>query len=164
MNRTVIVACSARKRETTAELSALARYDGPAWRTLRANLSCVIEPPLALSAEYGLISAYQEIPDYNRKLDAVRVTELIPIVADQFVALLDQGRLRGATFVYGGELYRELMQNAVELVDSWLPRRRGVELIYSHGGIGEQLGQLKDFLTKPGAPVPAIAADDEGDE
>jgi hypothetical protein len=67
MNRTVILACSARKRRDVGELSALARYDGPAWRTLRTNLTCMIEPPFALSAEYGLISVYQEIPDYDRQ-------------------------------------------------------------------------------------------------
>src|SRR4051794_31609089 len=106
MNRTVILACSATKRADTCELSALARYDGPAWRTLRANLTCMIEPPLALSAEFGLISAYQEIPDYDRKLDGPRVLELIDQVYQQILELVQQGRLRGEIFAYGGRYYR----------------------------------------------------------
>lgn len=158
MNRTVIVACSARKRETTAELSALARYDGPAWRTLRANLSCVIEPPLALSAEYGLISAYQEIPNYDRRMTAARIEELVDLVADQLDELGRAGKLRGAIFAYGGEHYRELLQRAERRA------HRSLDITYSHGGIGQQLGQLKAFLTEPGTRAPAIAPDDEGDE
>ena len=154
MNRTVIVACSARKRETTAELSAFARYDGPAWRTLRANLSCVIEPPLALSAKYGLISAYREIPDYDQRMTRARVLELIDPVTDQLVELIRNGRLRGPIFAYGGELYRELLEQARLAAEDRLGRE--IAITYSSGAIGEQLGQLKRFLLAARPPVPAI--------
>jgi hypothetical protein len=154
MNRTVIVACSATKRTDTAELSALARYDGPAWRTLRTHLSCMIEPPLALSAEHGLISAYQEIPNYDRRLDRPRACALVPFVAKQLERFAYEGRLRGEIFAYGGEIYRELLEAAAELAEHELGRK--LLLTYSSGGIGEQLGQLKAFLTRAPVMVPAI--------
>jgi hypothetical protein len=155
MNRTVILACSATKRRDVGELSALARYDGPAWRTLRKHLSCVIEPPLALSAEYGLISAYKQIPDYDRRMTRARASELVGQVAEQLEDLIRNGALRGETFVFGGELYRDLLEQARQLAQMEL--RRDIPLTFSSGGIGEQLGQLKAFLTRPPVKVPAIA-------
>jgi hypothetical protein len=150
MNRTVILACSARKRTETCELSALARYDGPAWRTLRTNLTCMIEPPFALSAEYGLISVYREVPNYDRQLTPNRAIELVPTVSAQLVELIEEGRLRGDVFAYGGELYRELLSDARERAEDKLGRE--IAFTFSSGGIGEQLGQLKEFLTRTPAP------------
>jgi hypothetical protein len=156
MNRTVIIACSATKRRDVGELSALARYDGPAWRTLRAHLTCMIEPPLALSAEYGLISAYQEIPNYDRKLDEDRAAGLVAQVAEQLEELARSGRIRGEIFAYGGKHYRELLEAAADLAADRLGRE--LPITYSSGGIGQQLGQLAAFLTR--TPAPAIAEED----
>jgi hypothetical protein len=160
MNRTVILACSATKRKDTCELSALARYDGPAWRTLRANLTCMVEPPLALSAEFGLISAYQEIPDYDRKLDKARALELVDQVAGKLEELARQGRLAGEIFAFGGSLYRELLKTAADVAGDRLGR--ALEIKFARGGIGDQLGQLKAFLTR--TPAPAIMPEDLEDE
>jgi hypothetical protein len=160
MNRTVIVACSATKRRDVGELSALARYDGPAWRTLRACLTCMVEPPLALSAEFGLISAYQEIPDYDRKLDTERACVLVPRVADQLEEFARQGKLRGEIFLYGGKLYRQLLEAAALVASDRLGRE--LPITYSRGGIGHQLGQLKAFLTR--TPPPIVAAEDLEEE
>jgi hypothetical protein len=146
LNRAVIIACSARKRRSEAELSALARYDGPAWRTLRANLTCLVEPPFALSAEHGLISAYQEIADYDRRLTPARVRELVDQVADQLVAAIRGGRFRGEIFAYGGALYRELLEAARDLAQCELDR--AIPITFSSGGIGDQLGQLKAWLRR----------------
>lgn len=163
VGRRPFFACSARKRTDTGELSALARYDGPAWRTLRANLTCVIEPPLALSAEYGLISAYQTIPNYNRRLDAKRAAELVDPVAEQLVALIRCGKLRGETFVYGGQLYRDLLEQSRQLAQMEL--RRDIPLAFARGPIGRQLEQLKAFLLRPPVMVPAIVDElEEGGE
>lgn len=146
MSRTVIIACSARKLRDTCELSALARYDGPAWRTLRANLTSSIAPPIALSAEHGLISAYQVIEHYDRKLTPARVRELIDPVSDQLVALIRDGHIRGEIFAYGGALYRELLEAARDLAQCEL--ERPIAIRFSCGGIGEQLGELRAFLTR----------------
>jgi hypothetical protein len=146
MNRTVILACSARKRHDIGELSALARYDGPAWRTLRAHLSCIIEPPFALSAEHGLISVYHQIPDYDRRLTPKRVAELVDPVSEQIARLHREGRLRGEIFVYGGSLYRELIDRAMQKAQ--LAIRRELEITFAIGPIGRQLQQLKAFLTR----------------
>lgn len=156
MSRTVILACSATKRHDTAELAAIARYDGPAWRVLRTNMTCAIAPPFALSAEHGLISAYQEIPDYDRRMTPPRARELIDLVAEQLEALIRQGRLDPdrETLVFGGGVYRDCLENARHLAQMEL--RRWIRLAYTSGGIGDQLGQLKAFLTS--APMPTLDA------
>jgi hypothetical protein len=155
MNRTVILSCSSTKRRDVGELSALARYDGPAWRTLRTHLSCLIEPPFALSAEYGLISVYREIPDYDRRMTADRARQLAPPVSDQLAKLWREGRLRGEIFAYGGEHYRDCLEHARQLAQIEI----GTELTitFSSGGIGTQLGQLKAFLTREPVTIERIA-------
>lgn len=156
MSRTVILACSATKRHDTAELAAIARYDGPAWRVLRTNMTCAIAPPFALSAEFGLISAYQEIPDYDRRMTPARARELVDIVAEQIEALIRQGRLNPdrETLMFGGGAYRDCLEQARTLAQCEL--NRGISISYTSGGIGDQLGQLKAFLIS--APMPPIDA------
>lgn len=145
MSRSVIIACSQTKRRDVAgELAAIALYDGPAWRVLRTNLTCSIAPPLALSAQHGLISAYQEIADYDRKLDGPRVVGLIDKVAEQLVGFIGEQRIRGPIFAYGGRYYRSLLEQSIQLAEMEL--NRDIPVTYSSGGIGEQLGQLKAFL------------------
>lgn len=142
MSARLILACSASKRSNPARIPAMYRYTGPAWRTLIANLEHAKAPhPLAiyaLSAEHGLINAGRTILPYDRKLTRARAAELIGTVAEQ----LERQAAPGVrTFVWGGRLYRELIEQAAE--------RAGIpaaDFHYSSGGIGEQLGQLKRFL------------------
>jgi hypothetical protein len=151
MSRTVILACSQTKRHDTAELAAMARYDGPAWRVLRTNMTCAIAPPFALSAEFGLISAYQEIPDYDRRMTAARSRELAGVVAEQLETLIRQGRLDPTREIlaFGGGVYRDCLENAIALAEI-----EPLRISYTSGGIGEQLGQLKAFLIS--APMPKL--------
>jgi hypothetical protein len=156
MSRTVILACSATKRHDTAELAAIARYDGPAWRVLRSNMTCAIAPPFALSAEYGLISAYAPIPDYDRRMTAARSRELVDLVAEQLERFVRDGRLDPdrSTLMFGGGVYRDCLEQARTLAQCELGR--GISIDYTAGGIGEQLGQLKAFLVS--APMPELEA------
>jgi hypothetical protein len=156
MSRTVILACSATKRHDTAELAAIARYDGPAWRTLRNNMTCAIAPPFALSAEFGLISAYQEIPNYDRRMTPARARVLVGQVAEQLERFVREGKLDPdrETLAFGGGIYRDLLEDARHVAEAALDRT--IRLEHTSGGIGDQLGQLKAFLAN--APMPAIDA------
>lgn len=146
--RTVILACSQTKRRDTGELAAIARYDGPAWRVLRTNMTCAIWPPFALSAEFGLISAYQGIPDYDRRLTPARARELVDTVAEQLETFARQGKLplAGEILAFGGGVYRDLLEQARLLAQVEI--RYDIPITFTEGGIGDQLGQLKAFLRR----------------
>jgi hypothetical protein len=152
MSRTVILACSATKRHDTAELAAIARYDGPAWRVLRTNMTCAIAPPFALSAEFGLISAYQEIPDYDRRMTPARARDLAGVVAEQLEAAIRIGRLdpKREILAFGGGVYRHCLQEAIAIAEL----EGKLRIRFTEGGIGDQLGQLKAFLLA--APMPEL--------
>lgn len=139
--RQVIIACSSTKRRDPLPLPALARYNGPAWHTYRANKSCRQLPGFALSAEHGLISEYEPILDYDRRLDRPGQRRLAGQAAAALHAADRQGQLAEHPFVFGGKLYRELFAFAWQMagLDPARP-------IYSGGKIGEQLGQLKTYL------------------
>lgn len=148
MKRTLILACSATKNTVPGRLPALHRYDGPAWRTLRANVSPVeilhgyAELAVyALSAEHGLIAAETWIADYDRRMTPARAKELEPIVGRQLREL----KLAGEIFVYGGADYRRAIGGACAYADG-LPLLE--RMTFTRGGIGDQLGQLKAWLRR----------------
>jgi hypothetical protein len=137
--RLLILACSATKRPDVRLLPAYQRYDGPAWRTLRAYLTSAgatvgMLDVYALSAEFGLIPAIQPIPDYDRRMDAARAEELRPAV----IATLGRLRSYKITLICGGLHYQAALPDL-------LPRACG-QVTRTHGGIGTQLGQLKRWL------------------
>lgn len=147
--RTLILSCSATKRPDAGLLPALDRYDGPAYRTLRANRAAAGElRVLVLSAEFGLIDATKPIADYDRRMTLDRALELAPSVGAELRRLSDCGELVGDVFVYGGADYRNCAQLA--LINARLDYNRRASVGFSHGGIGEQLGQLKAFLREGG--------------
>lgn len=142
IRRTLILACSATKRKDPGLMQAIARYDGPAYRTLRArgNWHCDTTVHI-LSAEHGLISPWMEIEDYDRLLDRPRALELLESTEINLKRLDELGALKGPILVWGGELYRQVI--LCSAVGAGLAPSR---FHYSSGGIGEQLGQLKRFL------------------
>jgi hypothetical protein len=79
--RLLILSCSQRKRPDPGLLPAIERYDGPAFRVLRKFFR---ERPLEmqsldvyiLSAEFGLFSAHQPIPNYDRRMTPERADDL----------------------------------------------------------------------------------------
>lgn len=147
MSRILILACSATKVKSPRLIAAWLRYDGPAWRTMRANVPAPLAfQTFALSAEHGLIDAMQPIADYDRLMTAERARELVPGVADRLEEL---GRsYPGEILAFGGRHYRELIQRARELAEE--AGDRSIPITYTRGGIGEQLGQLKAWLRKDG--------------
>ncbi|GAA0278006.1 hypothetical protein LNAOJCKE_5609 [Methylorubrum aminovorans] len=69
MARLLVLACSSTKRPDPDRIPALARYDGPLWRTLRAadpDGRCA--KVAFLSAHYGFRDAATPIADYDARL------------------------------------------------------------------------------------------------
>lgn len=141
MKRLVILSCSQRKVQGTSLMSAMDRYDGPAYKVVRKYLRAVPDARtydefLILSAEFGLISDSLRIPYYDRRMTVERAKELHQGTLDALKSTLNSDRYR-AVFVYMGKTYR----GAIEGVDAFFPNVQ-----YSHGGIGMQLSQLRQFL------------------
>lgn len=148
MSRSLILACSATKLHNPKPIPAWHRYDGPAWRTLRANISAANGPieVFALSAAYGLISTLQIIPDYDERMTEARANALAPRVAEQLREHMGQEHIGADVFFIGGKLYRRLFAGAVAQVGAELELE--IPINYASGGIGEQLGQLKAWLRR----------------
>lgn len=138
--RCLILACSATKRSDPGLLPAIARYDGPAWRTVRRNMT-VTGPLLALSARYGLLSAFTPIPDYDERMTLGRARELIGPVAAELALIAGDVR---EVYAFGGGIYRDLLEQARVLAEA--ESGRPIPIGYTTGGIGDQLGQLKAWL------------------
>ncbi|SEP51340.1 hypothetical protein SAMN04487843_1504 [Methylobacterium sp. ap11] len=69
MARLLVLACSATKRPDPDCIPAIARYDGPLWRTLRATDPEGRAAKVAfLSARYGFRDAATRIVDYDARL------------------------------------------------------------------------------------------------
>ena len=67
--RFLVLACSATKRTDPGRIPAIACYDGPLWRTLRAaDPESRLARAAVLSARYGFRDAATPIPDYDTRL------------------------------------------------------------------------------------------------
>jgi hypothetical protein len=142
MQKLLIIACSATKRETAPGelLHAINLYDGPGYRTLRKHLRNDVAV-LVLSAEHGLIQAYEEIATYNRKMTAKRAGELSAQVAKVLEDVIFFYQVMGDKtldiHVHGGKTYRDALP---------LERLKELGATFGEGGIGLQLGALKTWL------------------
>lgn len=151
--RAVIIACSAAKCATYWDDQKGARYEsagklytGVVWQTWRKH---VVRPSLpwdwrlcALSAQHGFGYDYEKWTDYDRRLTPDRITELAPIVAEQWTTRMrhearywqcELGELDARAAVIGGELYQELATAAGIQVDI---RIDGTTDEHGHSGIG----------------------------
>ncbi len=145
--RLLILACSAIKRHDLQLLPALYRYDGPAWRTLRAYLQrqaahAADRDVYALSAEFGLIPAIQPIPNDDRRMDAARAAEIRSRalgIAELATRIRQVGGYQD-TLICGGRQYHAALPDP-------LPSGFGV-IHCTSGGIGQQLGQFKTWLER----------------
>lgn len=144
MTRTLILACSATKRADPGELPAIERYDGPAFRTLRANRPPEIQRGRVwiLSAKHGLINELEPIENYDDRMTAARAAVLAPKVSDELITLARRGVIGSEIFLVAGGAYRDCVRRG--LFDVPLLER----IRFSNGGIGEQLAQLKAWLRR----------------
>ena len=141
MKRLVILACSQRKVQDKCLMPAIERYDGPAYKVVRKWLRTIPDARLhhdffILSAEFGLISESQRIPYYDRRMTIARAKELHEETLYTLKPILSSGIYR-AVFVCMGKTYR----GAIEGIDAFF-----LNIQYSHGRIGMQLFQLRQFL------------------
>jgi hypothetical protein len=146
--RLLVLACSARKRKDAGHLPALDRYDGPAFRVLRAYLAHAGDPPdvLVLSARYGLISAGHEIPDYDHRLSAEAADALRPDVLRALGDALAGGAYAEVAFCLGRDYHR-----AVAGHEEVVPARTTVSLIA--GDQGTRLRNLRAWLRRGDLPA-----------
>ena len=141
--RLLILSCSQRKCASPEPLPAIKRYNGPFYFVLRRFLrECPRQADLLdvhiLSAAYGLIPADFPTPWYDRKMDLARAVELQPQVNEAFSDII---RDKYASICFAmGKTYLKAFENALELVPS------DAELVVTHGRIGEQQAQLKEWL------------------
>lgn len=155
--RLLLLACSATKRIDHQALPALFLYDGPAWRTLRAWLQPESNQEAdeakkaqvdiyAISANYGILMAWEPIHTYDRQMDAARAAEIrstrigFPSVEAQVDWVRKHHGGYSSTMIAGGRLYQSILPEP-------LPPSYGT-VSRTSGGIGDQLGQLKRWLER----------------
>lgn len=141
--RLLILTCGSRKIATNGLVRAGQLYDGPIWRTYRANLQTARwQKPhalLILSAEYGFMLKNHMITTYERMMTPERAAELkaspIPEFAHQLVT-----HAADVTFV-GSKLYAEVVQ-ALPIGDKPTAGLQG------YARQGDMLHAVKDFLVQ----------------
>ena len=140
--RLLLIACSQRKAATPGLAPAVQRYTGPSFQVLRKALRDGASAPtiIVLSAKYGLIPATYPIPSYDRRMDAAARAELQPVLREQWQVLVAPllGDVTHCHLALGREYRRALDDIGATFA--------GMELSVAHGGIGEQLRQLKAWL------------------
>lgn len=125
-------------------LPALDRYDGPTFKVVRKFLrehqdqSTHLDIYI-LSAEFGLISAAIEIPEYDRKMTIARSQELRPSVITNLQLILTT-KTYGELFMCVGQDYLKALCGYDTLTSPNLVTRT------SRGGLGKRLSELHDWL------------------
>jgi hypothetical protein len=143
MRQLLILACSARKKQSGAELLAWDLYDGVAFRVVKSiqrqgQLSEGVDMQI-LSAEHGLIPTVSRIASYERKMTPSRAVELQPQVVGSLREKLSSGDYQ-EVFIFAGNIYLEAMKPFV----SWCPI--SIRFTIPHGRIGKKLQQLKAWI------------------
>lgn len=144
--RTLIIACGATKVETKgARVAALSLYAGRQFNLAR-QLAGMGWRVMVLSAEHGLIQGDTPIATYDRRMDAARADELVHDDTQGAKLGVWCGG-RGAVVVFGGALYRSV-------VEGWAKPRR-IELRPILGrGCGDHYSQLAQLVRDEAAALP----------
>lgn len=165
MKRCLIIGCSQTKINTPGDISAIERYDGPAFRVLRRFLAT--GSPLhqadqldvfVLSAEYGLIEGKKEVPVYDRRMTQQRAEEIHTEVLNIFKQqIADQPYTE--LFLSMGKTYLSALDGFEELLSPT------TNVIVSRKTAGRKLTELKAWLTGEVKPVSgqlSLPIDDTG--
>ena len=138
----LVLGCSRRKLANRELLPAINRYDGPHFRILRRirqDNGSIIPKTLVLSAYYGLIDIDEKIADYDAVLGKRPSEEWIAMVKSQLalkLLLLQPSEI----FIFGGKIYREVIEQCLDELDVKTNR------IAPKGGIGQKLSALNKWL------------------
>ncbi len=140
----LIIGCANRKRSSPGLLPALARYDGPTYRVLRTFLRQHQWPEdlsiAILSAKYGLFGVLTGIENYDLTMDASQARA----TADKCMSILDRWSSSHHSY------YISLSKDYMPAVEPAL-RQLGVRPEVFHGGQGEKLHHIRNFLANSGA-------------
>jgi hypothetical protein len=122
-------------------LPAIDRYDGPAFRVLRAFLVGAVDPPdvLVLSARYGLIASAHEIPDYDQLLTPEAADALRPDVLRSLDETLAGASFSEVAFCLGRD-YRRAVAGHEDVIPSW------TAVVHITGSQGTRLRNLRTWL------------------
>lgn len=144
----LIMACSGTKRPDAGPLTALERYDGPMWRTLRAQLRRYPNAVAArasgefdiwvLSGRYGFVPALIEMPNYEQRLTAEVLAKMARDPSYDFQRIAGMVEDANAVMFAGGEMYRDAMWRAAGGSLWHLMKISETD----GGGIGEHRAQL----------------------
>jgi hypothetical protein len=147
----IVMGCSATKRRDRHP-TAIDRYDGPMWRSLRARLSTNPSATLALrvgeleimflSAEYGFRDASMRISAYDRKMTSAHADELCGMWSSNCAGLARRFAEAEAVLFAGGSIYRRAMWKASEAGFSKPEKITETD----GGGIGYQCAALSAWL------------------
>lgn len=153
--RLLVISCTEKKAKTEGEIAAIHRYDGLTFQILRKYLrenpveSSSLEV-LVLSAEFGLISAQQPIPYYDRLMTKDRANELRNSVNQQLQIIYKTRSYTGTCLALSKLYMQALDEKAYSQID-------GASLTLVNGSQGRRLSQLYAWLWGQSA---AIQTDD----
>lgn len=162
----IIMACSATKLHTPATLTAIERYNGPMWQTLRALLDR--HPAAAnalkqgelliwvLSGRYGFVPHDIEMPNYDQRISPDLLAKMAQDCTCDFQRIPGFVEDADATLFAGGEMYRSAMWKAMGCDPVNAPKVTETD----GRGIGEHRAQLGAWFAEH---YPIASQDSEGD-
>ena len=150
----VLMACGGKKLTTPGLHRLIDLYQGPAWQTLRTHRGAVPEKNIVVvSAKHGIRGAEAQVTTYDERMT--------PEKADQL-------RMKGLhwakpgdepnggwsnVLVVGGEDYRPVMDAIVTSLRNNHMLAGQAKVMTVSGGIGEQRGQLGEWLREVNTPA-----------
>ena len=145
-SRLLILSCSQKKRSSPGSVPALERYDGPAFRVMNKFIRvCSSEAQLPdtyiLSAKFGLISADEPIPHYDRRMTPQRIKELQQPTLSELKQILN-GKQYQEFFISMGKDYLRVLDGYKLLTST------NLDVTVSQGSMGCKLAELRNWLHK----------------
>lgn len=151
--RLLVLSCSATKTDAPGAVPAIDRYDGPAYRTLRAWLRENPEEArdlkiLIISAKFGAIPSDTPIEQYDLRMDRFNAHKLQGGVRRAIKNAVKETAPLESVLVVAGSDYLEAIGTLEGL---GLP----YDTTIASGGIGQKLGVLRRWLHKEGEHAPS---------
>lgn len=121
MTKTLIVSCCQAKLEGSHK--AIDIYQGKSYKLIRKESLLDVVDVWILSAQYGLIHSSEVIDWYELKMNEKRSLELIDMG--------NHNRIDNEIYIYGGKLYRDVLNSYFDNTTELIGRNRGIGDHYS---------------------------------
>jgi len=151
--RLLILACSQVKRDDAGLMSAIDRYNGPLWQTLRTYLANAKTPTAVafVSAKYGFKAADTPIENYDLRMskaraDELAVKELGPMCEVSRLCRELGRRPFSEVCIVGGELYLPVMEALVATFKLENQVSPGADVRTINDTIGNMRAQLRAWI------------------